>query len=127
MVRTIIALALLAAAPATAQEWRQAGEVEIRLSNFDIEPGAIRLKAGEPVRLRLINMTPGNYAISAREFFAAATVRQRDRRLVSGGSINVPGGEVRELVLVPARGRYALHSSNLLYRILGMRGSIEVE
>lgn len=121
-------LALVAAAPAAnAQEWRQAREVDIRLSNFDIDPGTIALKAGEPVKLRLINNGPGNYVIEGEDFFAAARVRRRDARWVSGGSVFIPSGETREVALVPARGRYSLRSANIFYRILGMRSEIAVD
>ena len=121
-------LALLAAAPpAAAQEWRQAREVEIRLSNFDIDPGTISLKAGEPVKLRLINNGPGHYVVEGEPFFAASNIRRRDARWVSGGSILVPSGETREVVLVPARGRYSLRSSSFIYRLLGMRSEIRVD
>lgn len=117
---------LFASAPGAAQEWRQAREVEIRLSNFDIEPAKIALKAGEPVRLRLINNGASAYVVDGGELFAAGRIRNRDTRRIADGKIRVPGGETAEVSLVPRAGTYSLRSSNLLYRILGMRSRIEV-
>ncbi len=128
MRRAALLLALLATGPAAAApEWRQATEVELRLSNFAIDPGIIRLKAGQPVRLRLINNGPLGYTLTGREFFAAATIRQRDAAAVAGGAIRIASGDTREIVLTPAKGRYTLHSSNIVYRLLGMRSEIEVD
>lgn len=122
------ALAALAAAPATGQtDWRQAREVEIRLSSFDIEPGTIRFAAGEPVRLRLVNISQGAHSFSAPDLFRAAQLRSRDERHVARGQVVVPAGDVREIVLVPARGRYGARCGNVLHWILGMRSNIVVE
>jgi len=129
MPRLLAAIALsLAAAPAGgATEWRQSRDVEIRLSSFDIQPGTIRLKAGEPVRLNLVNVSQGDHSFSAPDFFRAAEVRSRDQRKMAGGGIDVPAGEARELVLVPAPGRYSARCGNFIHWILGMRSEIIVE
>ena len=120
-------LLLIASSAAAAPEWRRAQDVELRLSNYEIAPDTIRLRAGEPVRLRLINNGPTGYSLSAPDFFAAATIRPRDARAIDGGTVRVRGGETRELLLVPAAGSYALRSGNFLYRLLGMRSRIVVE
>jgi uncharacterized cupredoxin-like copper-binding protein len=122
----LLALALAPAA-APAQDWRQSREHELVVSNFDISPGEIRLRAGEPVRLRLINRSDRGHSLSAPALFAAAKLRNRDKASMSGGSVNVGAGEVRELLLVPAPGRYKLRSGNFLYRLLGMSSEIVVE
>ena len=123
---SLVALSLLAS-PAAAAEWRQAREYELRLSSYDIQPSTIRLKAGEPVRLRLVNNSTVGYRLSAGDFFASSQLRRRDGRAVDGGSIAVGAGETREIALVPAPGRYRLKSRNFLHRILGMHGQIIVE
>jgi plastocyanin len=120
-------LALAVAPAAAAAEWRQARDVEVRLSNFDIEPGAIRLKAGEPVRLRFVNTSQSDHSFSADEFFAAGQLRRRDTKVVRGGGVNVRAGDVREVLLVPAAGRYRARCGNILHRILGMSSEIIVE
>ena len=124
---TFLALALAAAPAGGAPEWRQSRDVEVRLSSFDIEPGEIRLRAGEPVRLRLVNVSQGDHSFSADDFFRAAQLRSRDARAVAGGSIDVPAGDVREVVLAPAAGRYSARCGNFLHWILGMRSEIIVE
>ena len=126
VLRALIALGLLSS-PAAAAEWRQAREYELRLSPYDIQPGTVRLRAGEPVRLRLVNNSSVRYRISAPGFFRSSQLRRRDGRLVDGGTIAVGPGETREIVLVPVPGRYAVKSPNLLHRILGMHGRIIVE
>ena len=127
LARYLAALALIASPAASAPEWRQAGDYELRLTSYDISPGTIRLRAGEPVRLRLVNNSNMNYSLSAPRFFAAAQVRGRDGRMLRNGVVAVRAGETREIAVVPAAGRYSLKSRNLLQRILGMHGRIIVE
>ena len=128
MFRLITAAILALAAPASAAtDWRQSRDYEVRLVNFDIAPGTMQLKAGEPVRLRLLNGSNTAHSFSADQFFASAQLRNRDKKLVSNGKVDVPAGEVRELVLVPAAGRYHARCSNPLHRIFGMSSDIVVE
>jgi hypothetical protein len=123
----LLPLALLLAAPAAAQEWRMAPEYDVLLTAYDIQPGEIRLKAGEPVRLRFVNNSNKGLRFSAGGFFREARLRRRDSGLVKGGSIEVPPLSTRTLVLVPKAGRYKATGANLLHRMLGMSGRIIVE
>ncbi len=129
MYRVVLPLILiLGAVPAAAApEWRQSRDYEVRIADMDFEPQTIRLKAGEPVRLRLVNISEASHSFSAGGFFSRAQLRNRDKRLVSGGSVTVPAGDVREVLLVPAAGRYRARCGNLLHRILGMSSEIVVE
>jgi hypothetical protein len=127
MRRLLIPLALLLASPAAAQDWLTAPEYDVLLSAYDIEPGEIRLKAGEPVRLRFVNNTDQPLSFSAEGFFRSAQLRRRDSGLVKGGSIEVPPLSTRSVVLVPKPGRYKANAANLLHRLLGMSGRIIVE
>jgi uncharacterized cupredoxin-like copper-binding protein len=121
-------LLILGAAPAAAApDWRQSRDYEVRLSNLDIQPKTMQLRAGEPVRLRLVNISDAAHSFSAGQFFAKAQLRNRDKRLVSGGAIDVPAGDVREVILIPAAGRYRARCGNVLHRILGMSSEIIVE
>lgn len=121
-------LLILATAPAAAApDWRRSRDYEVRLSNMDIEPQRMQFKAGEPVRLRLVNISETSHSFSAGAFFSRAQLRNRDKKLVSGGSVNVPAGDVREIVLVPAAGRYRARCGNLVHRMLGMSSEIVVE
>ena len=123
----VIPLALLLAAPAGAQDWRMAPEYDVQLSAYDIQPGVIRLKAGEPVRLRFVNGSNQSLAFSAGDFFRSAQMRRRDKALVRGGAVRVPPLSTRTVVLVPRPGRYRAQGANLLHRMLGMSGRIIVE
>ena len=125
--RMFLPLVLLLASPAAAQEWRMAPEYDVQLSTYDIEPGEIRLKAGEPVRLRFVNNSNQGLAFAAGDFFRSAQLRRRDAALVKGGAVKVPPLSTRTIVLVPRPGRYRAEGANLLHRLLGMSGRIIVE
>lgn len=128
MVRPLLlCLALLAAPAQAAPEWRQARDYEVRLSSFNIEPRTIRFRAGEPVRLRLVNVSGQTHSFDAGAFFGRAQLRRREARNVQGGKVIVPPNEEREILLVPAPGRYSARSGSLFNRLLGMSGSIVVE
>jgi len=127
MQRFLAALVLLLAAPAAAQEWRMAPEYDVQLSTYDIQPGEIRLKAGEPVRLRFVNNSNQRLTFSAGDFFRSARMRRRDARVVRGGAVRVPPLSTRTVALVPRPGRYRAQGANLLHRLLGMSGRIIVE
>jgi len=118
---------LLLAAPAAAQEWRMAPEYDVQLSTYDIQPVEIRLKAGEPVRLRFVNNSNQGLRFSAGEFFRAAKLRRRDSELVRGGDVEVPPLSTRTVALVPKAGRYRAAGANFLHRLLGMSARIIVE
>jgi uncharacterized cupredoxin-like copper-binding protein len=126
--KALILPLLLASAPAAAApDWRQAREVELLLSSFDIKPETIRLRAGQPVRLRLVNQSSQRHSLSAKGFFTSAEARKRDSDEIGDGDVTVEPGDTKEVVLVPKAGRYSVRSSNLLYRIMGMGGKIIVE
>ena len=125
---SLTALILAAAGPAAAApEWRQAREIDLLVSSFDIAPSAVRVKAGEPVRLRLVNQSGQTHRVAAPDLFASAKMRARDRKALHGDRIEVRAGETRELVLVPPPGRYRLRSPNVVYRVLGMSAELVAE
>lgn len=116
------ALAAIPSLPAAAQDRPQT--IEIHLSSFAFEPRLIRLRAGAPVLLHLVNTGRGGHNFSAPEFFAAAgavagPVRQ--------GAVEVGGRQSADVRLVPAAGRYRLRCTHTLHSSFGMRGEIVVE
>ena len=124
----LLASIALVAAPAAAQtEWRQAREYDVLLSNLDIQPETIRLKAGEPVRLRFVNNSHIPHSFSAGDFFRKGSYRNRDKQAVGGGTVEVGPGDTREVVMVPVKGRYSARCSNLFHRVMGMTAKIVVE
>ncbi len=127
--RALLLLSLLFAAPAAAAQtdWSRAQVVEVRLASFDYDPNAIRLRAGQPVVLRLVNESGRGHDFSAPQFFALAAVNPGDRARIRRGSVEVPKRETREIRLVPERGRYRLRCTHAFHSTLGMRGEILVE
>jgi plastocyanin len=119
--------ALILAAPAAAQEWRMAAEYDVQLSTWDIAPDEMKLKAGEPVRLRFVNNSNQGLTFSAGDFFRSAQMRRRDAALVKGGSVQVPPLSTLTVVVVPKAGRYKARGGNFVQRLLGMNGTIIVE
>lgn len=127
--RAIVLLALLLAGSAASAGPDPGGAaiVEVRLSSFDFSPETIRLRAGEPVVLHLVNSGRGGHNFSAPQFFAAATLAPGQAALVRRGTIEVPSRRSVQVRLVPARGRYPLRCTHTLHTVLGMRGEIVVE
>ncbi|MEA3013789.1 MAG: hypothetical protein QOD42_2334 [Sphingomonadales bacterium] len=120
----LLPLILLAPVAAAAQEAGRARIVEVRLSNFDFAPSSIRLRAGEPIVLHLVNTANGGHNFSAPEFFAAAIG-------VSGpirdGKIEIGGHQSIDIRLAPMRGSYRLRCTHTLHTTFGMSGEIVVQ
>jgi uncharacterized cupredoxin-like copper-binding protein len=113
---------------ASAQNWTGAPQVPVVLSNFKFAPKTIRLKAGQPVVLHLVNDAGGGHDFTARQFFATAKIRPQDAAYVVDGSVELHhGGETRDIALVPAAGRYKLKCTHTFHKLLGMSGTIIVE
>jgi plastocyanin len=128
MRRLLLLLSLIfLAAPAAAQDWRVAPEYDVLLTSYDISPSQLRLKAGEPVRLRFVNNSNERHRFSAPGFFRSAQLRRRDSAMVKGGAIDVRALSTQTVVLVPKKGRYRMTGGNLFRRVLGMGGTIIVE
>ncbi|MEA3030130.1 MAG: hypothetical protein QOJ53_1576 [Sphingomonadales bacterium] len=116
--------AFLLALPAAAAAQPPARTVEVRLSNFDFTPTAIRLRAGEPIVLRLVNSAGGGHNFAAPQFFAAASAV---RGPVRDGKVELAGHQSAEVRLTPARGHYRLRCTHTLHATFGMTGEIVVE
>src|SRR3954469_6820347 len=117
----LLPLALLAV-PAAAQP--PAATVEITLSNFAYAPATIRLHAGEPVVLHLVNTAHGGHNFAAPEFFAAASGVSGP---VTDGKVELHGEQSVDVHVTPARGHYHLHCTHTMHTAFGMSGEIEVE
>jgi uncharacterized cupredoxin-like copper-binding protein len=100
--------------------------VTVLLSNFSFEPDHIRLRAGEPVRLRLVNESNGGHSFSAPLFFASSNF-QPGSSAPEGGAIEVAPHQTVEIALVPPQpGTYPLKCTHTLHDLFGMTGAIEV-
>jgi len=98
--------------------------VEVRLSSFDFAPSQIRLRAGEPVTLHLVNTGRGGHNFSAPQFFAAASGVSGP---VRDGAVEVGSHASADVRLTPARGQYRLRCTHSLHTAFGMTGTITVE
>lgn len=132
MTRFVLVLALLAAAPAAAQqqpqpEWRQAVEQQVLVKIGGYEPDPLRLEAGRPTRLVFYNESRASLSIHAGSFFAKSYIRSGDDDLVRGGGMVLGPGETRAVTLVPTPGRYRLRSRSWLRRMLGQSALIIVD
>jgi plastocyanin len=100
--------------------------IEVRLSSFAFDPENLRLKAGVPIRLRLVNDGSGGHDFSAPAFFAASSILP--------GSLQPPNGDVAvrshqtvEIAVVPRTpGIYRVECTHFLHNFFGMHGTVEV-
>ena len=119
---SVVALSL-AATPAPAQVAIPAAQQTITLYSYGYGPGTVRLTAGVPVTINLVNRSNAGHDFTARSFFATS-------RIIAGrvenGEVEVPGGQTRSVTLVPIAGTYAVHCGHPFHKMLGMRGQIIV-
>jgi plastocyanin len=133
MRRLILTLAAIAAvlgggaAAAARTDWSQAARLTVTLSSFDFTPSTIRLRAGAPIVLRLVNSGSGGHNFAAPAFFAASLIDPASAPSVRRGAVELRGRQSVELRLVPAAGRYRLRCTHFLHPALGMTGEIVVE
>lgn len=117
-------LLILASTAAAQPDWSHARSVEVRLSSFDFDPDSLRLRAGEPIVLHLVNTGRGGHNFSAPQFFAAASSLSGP---VHDGAVEVASRQSVDIRLVPARGSYRLRCTHTMHSTFGMRGEIVVE
>ena len=124
----LFVVALMLPASLSAQtDWTSASKVDVTLANFKYEPRVIRLPAGRPVTLHLVNSASGGHDFTARRFFAEAQVRPEDRAAIEKGSVELAGHQSRDISLVPKVGRYPLKCGHTFHEMFGMSGEIIVE
>jgi len=119
-----LAVLTLLALPAVTAAQPAPSTVEIRLSNFDFTPSTIRLRAGQPVVLHLVNTAHGGHNFAAPEFFAAASGVSGP---VTRGKVELHGNQSVDVHVTPARGHYHLRCTHTMHTAFGMSGEIEVE
>ena len=117
-------LALAIAAPTAVIAQPQPRTVEVQLSSFAFAPEEIRLAAGQPVTLHLVNSGRGGHNFSAPEFFAGATGVTGP---VTDGRVEVGSRASVDVNLTPAAGRYRLRCTHTMHTAMGMSGEIVVE
>jgi uncharacterized cupredoxin-like copper-binding protein len=100
--------------------------ITIQLSNFDFTPEHLRLRAGVPVRLRLVNESGGGHDFSAPAFFAASGFLP-GVAVPQDGTVPVGSHGTVEITVVPRMpGTYHLECTHFLHSLFGMHGTIDV-
>jgi len=122
-------LALLFALSATASAQPAATPagvpiVRVELSTFDFTPATIRLRAGQPVILRLFNRGDRDHNFQAPLFFLQATNVSGP---VRNGKVEVAGGQTIDVRLTPRRGTFRLKCGHTMHATMGMEGDIVVQ
>jgi plastocyanin len=100
--------------------------VTVRLSNFAFDPKHLQLKAGVPIRLRLVNESNGGHDFSSPAFFAASSVLP-GVSAPSSGEMAVGSHQTVEIGMVPRTpGTYRVECTHFLHSFFGMHGTIEI-
>lgn len=122
-------LAVLASFTCPAAAQTPATRVDVELSSFKFTPAVITLQHGRAYLLHFTNTSSGGHDFVAKDFFATAKMTPTERRVLDkGGSVELSGGEQRDVRLIaPAAGRYTVHCSHFLHETFGMKGRIDVE
>ncbi|NYT40529.1 copper-binding protein [Sphingomonas sp. R-74633] len=117
--KALLALALLAAAPASEQR------IDVALSNFKFTPSRIALVHGQSYVLHLTSS--GGHSFAAKEFFAAAAMPAADRAKVKDGKIELDSESAVDLhFTAPKAGTYPIKCTHLLHASFGMTGNFVV-
>lgn len=128
---SVIALAALSAPQSgsverTTAPRSDAETIPVRLSSFAFAPEHLRLKAGVPVRLRLVNESNGGHDFSAPGFFAASSFLP-GFSAPPNGEVAVGSNQTVEIALMPRTpGTYTLECTHFLHSFFGMHGTVEV-
>jgi plastocyanin len=122
-----VAAALLCAAavaPASSSAQAPAAPVhQILLYSYGYTPNPIVLAAGKPVTLMFVNRAGKGHDFTAAKFFASSRILAGS---VSGGEVDLDGGQSKSVTLVPAAGQYRVHCGKPFHKMLGMSGDIVV-
>jgi len=127
MTKTLLTLALIAvAAPTIAAPAPRPTTVSVRMQDRKFTPQIIRMKAGRPTRLLLVNRDRTEHDFYAPAFFGSARMGPRDVGALSKNRVNVRSGETRAITVIPRAGHYDVKSTKMLDVASGMQGQILV-
>ncbi len=100
--------------------------ITVRLSSFAFDPEHLRLKAGVPLRLRLVNESDGGHDFSAPAFLAASSFPPGSSPPLNG-KVPVGSNQTVEIAVVPRTpGIYRVECTHFLHSLFGMHGTVEV-
>lgn len=116
-------------------DWSKTTDVMVELVEYGYRPRELRLKAGQPYRIRLINYSSINHYFTAPEFFRSAATRKAmvDRYAeikapyFTAFEVMSRGGGI-DIYLVPmVKGRFDVHCEIDDHRERGVQGLIIVD
>jgi plastocyanin len=108
-------------------DFAQATPLRVRLSSFRFTPATLRLQAGRPYALTLVNTSSMEHTFAAPEFFATAQVRPDEAARIASGEVQLAQRQSVTLHLIPRAGAYDFACTKFGHATLGMRGKIIVE
>jgi plastocyanin len=101
--------------------------ITVHLSNFAFVPDRLRLRAGVPVRLHIVNDSSRGHNFSAPALFLLGSSFP-DGAPPASGKVEVGPNGSENILLVPrAPGTYKLECTHFLHNLFSMAGSIVVE
>jgi plastocyanin len=118
----VVALSLFAVAPAQAQPTAPVRVINVQ--SYYYNPAPIVLRAGAPVTLQFVNRAGKGHDFTARRFFSSARILAGR---VADGEVELRPGQVVNVTLIPAAGRYPVHCSHPFHKLLGMHSTIFVQ
>lgn len=96
----------------------------INVVSYSFAPAPIVLRAGQPVTLQFVNRAGKGHDFTATRFFSSARILSGH---VEGGEVELRPGQVANVTLIPAAGRYNAHCSHPFHKMLGMHTTILVQ
>jgi len=118
-----------------ATDWSRVEHVQIELRDSGVLPRELRLKAGQPYRLTLLNAGVNNHYFNAPEFYRSIAVRKAEvpryaeikAARITTLEVFAAGGTV-ELWFVPLeKGRFVAHCHLGNHREMGVEAHLVVE
>lgn len=118
-----------------ATDWSRVEHVKMELRDSGVLPQELRLKAGQPYRLTLLNAGVNNHYFNAPEFYRSIAVRKAEvpryaeikAAQITTFEIFAAGGTV-DLWFVPLdKGRFVAHCHLGNHREMGVEASLVVE
>lgn len=124
-VSRVAAAAALSLVPLSAGEAQPAVPVQvINVVSYYYAPTPIVLRAGQPVTLQFVNRAGKGHDFTAERFFRSSRILSGP---VEGGQVDLRPGQIANVTLIPAAGRYPAHCSHPFHKMLGMHATIVVQ
>lgn len=116
-------------------DWKTKQDISIEMHDYGYRPRELRLKAGQPYRLTLVNTGSVSHYFTAPEFFAAVAARKAEvprqvevkAAVFTSFEVHGRGGTVDFYFVPLEKGRYRAHCHIKDHLPLGIEGILVVE